>query len=97
MILRDNGGNYVGKWTIHGINIIKINADHERIFMKMISQYRRVEFDSIPIYIQPETPDWFIPTTKADFILRNLKKGGSIPTICPKISLENLVVSFSMH
>jgi MoaA/NifB/PqqE/SkfB family radical SAM enzyme len=52
----------------------------------MINQYRRVAFDSIPIYIQPETPDWFIPTAKGDFILRSLKKGGSIPTIAQKFN-----------
>jgi len=45
-----------------------------------------VEFDSIPIYIQPETPDWFIPTTKGDFILSNLKKGGSLPPIAQKFN-----------
>ena len=54
--------------------------------MKILDTYWRLKFDNIPIYIQPEKPDWFIPTTKGDFILRNLKKGGSLPTIAQKFN-----------
>ncbi|WAC07665.1 MAG: DUF5714 domain-containing protein [Thermodesulfobacteriota bacterium] len=54
--------------------------------MKILDSYRRLTFDTIPIYLQPEKPDWFIPTPKADFILRNLKRGGALPTIAQKFN-----------
>ena len=35
----------------------------------MISNYQRIVFNDIPVYIDSEKPDWFIPTQKSDFIL----------------------------
>jgi MoaA/NifB/PqqE/SkfB family radical SAM enzyme/ubiquinone/menaquinone biosynthesis C-methylase UbiE len=35
----------------------------------MITNYQRIVFNGIPVYIDSEKPDWFIPTPKSDFIL----------------------------
>ncbi len=43
-----------------------------------ICRYKRLEFDGVPIYIYPEKPDWFIPTERADYILRLLLAGKSV-------------------
>ncbi len=49
--------------------------------MKPLEPYRRFEFDNTPIYIDPEQPDWFIPTAQADFILDLVKKGEPLPAV----------------
>jgi MoaA/NifB/PqqE/SkfB family radical SAM enzyme/ubiquinone/menaquinone biosynthesis C-methylase UbiE len=43
-----------------------------------LESYETVSFENIPIYIHPEKPDWFIPTRRADFILRLLMDGTSV-------------------
>jgi len=44
--------------------------------MNLINQWQRVEFDSIPIYIRPDVPDWFVPNEAADHALVQLRKEG---------------------
>jgi len=40
--------------------------------------YERVEYNNIPVWVNPEKPDWFIPTKRADMVLRHLKKNMSV-------------------
>lgn len=54
--------------------------------MKLLCNYDRVEFEGTPIYVNAQKPDWFIPTSKADLILRMLKAGESIYTVALKYS-----------
>jgi MoaA/NifB/PqqE/SkfB family radical SAM enzyme/ubiquinone/menaquinone biosynthesis C-methylase UbiE len=36
----------------------------------ILSHWTRIEFDSCPIYVNGEKPDWFVPNSAADSILR---------------------------
>ena len=49
--------------------------------MEGIASYHRFEFKKTPIYIDPHQPDWFIPTAKADFIIRMAKEGAPISKV----------------
>lgn len=42
-----------------------------------LRQYRRLEHDGIGIYVQPDGPDWFVPSTMADRLLRTILKNGA--------------------
>ena len=54
--------------------------------MEPIASYHRLESEKIPIYINPEKPDWFIPTAKADFIIRMAKEGEPLSKVALKFS-----------
>jgi len=41
-------------------------------------RYKRIFHRNTPVYINPDEPDWFIPTARADSILVNLLKGSSV-------------------
>lgn len=42
------------------------------------NQWERIVYDGIPIYIQPDTPNWFVPNTAADSKIQNLN-GDAVP------------------
>ena len=52
--------------------------------MNPLEQYERFEYNNTPIYINPEQPDWFIPTAQADFILYLVKKGKSLSAVAAR-------------
>ena len=40
--------------------------------MNILSHWTRIEYDSCPIYVNPDKPDWFVPNSAADDILRDV-------------------------
>lgn len=54
----------------------------------MISNYQRIVFNDIPVYIDNEKPDWFIPTRKSDFILAKTIQNISHNEIAEQYSKE---------
>ncbi|MFO8013887.1 MAG: DUF5714 domain-containing protein [Phycisphaerae bacterium] len=40
-----------------------------------ITAWTRLESDGVPVYVQPERPDWFVPNAAADQILQSLAAG----------------------
>jgi MoaA/NifB/PqqE/SkfB family radical SAM enzyme/ubiquinone/menaquinone biosynthesis C-methylase UbiE len=55
-----------------------------RTSTKSANSYQRLVYRNVPIYINPGKPDWFIPTTRADLILRNLNSRKSVSTVALK-------------
>jgi SAM-dependent methyltransferase/organic radical activating enzyme len=49
-----------------------------------ISRWVRLESDGIPIYVAPDGPDWFVPTSAADGLLLEMQ-GGQHATASPAI------------
>lgn len=43
------------------------------------SQWTRIVFDDIPIYVQPDAPDWFVPNPPADSGLKALLPDEPVP------------------
>jgi MoaA/NifB/PqqE/SkfB family radical SAM enzyme/SAM-dependent methyltransferase len=43
----------------------------------MFEEWQRLEQDGIPVYVQPEKPDWFVPDHLADCLLQELQQGGN--------------------
>ncbi len=43
-----------------------------------LTAWTRLESDGVPVYVQPERPDWFVPNAAADRILQSLA-GGTTP------------------
>ena len=41
-----------------------------------VSQWTRMEFDGMAIYVRPDMPDWFVPNRAGDAVLRSLAGGG---------------------
>lgn len=41
-----------------------------------VSRWTRLEHDGTPVYIRPDTPDWFVPNTAGDTLLRFLAEKG---------------------
>ncbi|HIJ89460.1 MAG: DUF5714 domain-containing protein [Desulfobulbaceae bacterium] len=41
----------------------------------MFEEWQRLEQDGIPVYVQPEKPDWFVPDHEADCLLQELRHG----------------------
>ncbi|MFW6170053.1 MAG: DUF5714 domain-containing protein [Planctomycetota bacterium] len=41
-------------------------------------KWTRLEHDRTPIYVDAETPNWFVPNTAGDQLLRNLPRGASV-------------------
>jgi MoaA/NifB/PqqE/SkfB family radical SAM enzyme/SAM-dependent methyltransferase len=46
----------------------------------ILSSYQRVLFEQVPIYVRPDLPDWFVPTTKADELLQRITTGKRLDT-----------------
>ncbi|HIE07065.1 MAG TPA: methyltransferase domain-containing protein [Desulfarculaceae bacterium] len=42
-------------------------------------QWTRIEFDSIPVYVNRDHPDWFVPNLAGDQLLSSLAAGESYP------------------
>jgi len=47
--------------------------------MGSMTQWQRIEYDSTPIYIRPDAPDWFVPNRAADEALLRLIKNEEAP------------------
>jgi MoaA/NifB/PqqE/SkfB family radical SAM enzyme/ubiquinone/menaquinone biosynthesis C-methylase UbiE len=46
----------------------------------MVKEWQRIQFDSTPIYVRPDAPDWFVPNETADELLVELmRQGNDIP------------------
>ncbi|BBO90842.1 DUF5714 domain-containing protein [Desulfosarcina ovata] len=43
-----------------------------------LSQWKRLEFNDTPIYLQPELPLWIIPTTAGDAYIQRIQNGGAL-------------------
>jgi MoaA/NifB/PqqE/SkfB family radical SAM enzyme/SAM-dependent methyltransferase len=43
-----------------------------------LSPWQRLENDGTPIYLQPETPLWIVPTRAGDGLIQRVQKGGPI-------------------
>lgn len=41
----------------------------------MFEEWQRLAHDEIPIYVQPDKPDWFVPDHEADRLLQELQHG----------------------
>jgi MoaA/NifB/PqqE/SkfB family radical SAM enzyme/SAM-dependent methyltransferase len=54
--------------------------------IRQMAEWQRIEYESTPIYIRPEVPDWFVPNEAADQALAKL---WSREEICPEV--ENLL------
>jgi len=46
--------------------------------MTKITDWQRIEYDSIPIYVRPDIPDWFVPNQAADEALVEFEEKGQI-------------------
>ena len=44
--------------------------------MNLMTGWQRLEYDTTPIYIRPEVPDWFVPNQMADTALAKLLRHG---------------------
>ncbi len=44
-----------------------------------IAGWTRVEFEGTPIYLQADKPDWFVPNSAGDGLLRKIMSSGVIP------------------
>jgi MoaA/NifB/PqqE/SkfB family radical SAM enzyme/ubiquinone/menaquinone biosynthesis C-methylase UbiE len=45
---------------------------------KNIKKYKRLSYNGTSIYIDPEKPDWFIPTKNTDFLLQKINENNSL-------------------
>jgi len=43
-----------------------------------ISQWQRLEFEGLPIYLNPETPNWFVPNRQGDRLLCELIRDATV-------------------
>jgi 7,8-dihydro-6-hydroxymethylpterin dimethyltransferase len=49
--------------------------------MTLFTHYQRLEFEGTPIYVDPERPDWLVPSDRGDFLLRRLTRGRSAAAV----------------
>ena len=54
--------------------------------MDTVKYYDRFIFQDIPVYINPERPDWFVPFPKTDEFLQMLKQGRPITDVSSEYS-----------
>ncbi len=47
-------------------------------FKSNINRYVRCESRGVPVYVHPEKPDWFIPSTRSDSVLQDLLSGKTL-------------------
>ncbi len=45
-----------------------------------VKRLKRLQFDSVPVYVDPAKPDWFVPSSTSDLILRALGEGSMNPS-----------------
>ena len=43
-----------------------------------LNLWQRLEYDATPIYLQPETPLWMVPTRTGDDLIRRIQRGESL-------------------
>ena len=43
--------------------------------------YNRLEYEGLGIYVHPDYPDWFVPSSRADRLLRQVLAGGAAQTV----------------
>jgi len=46
--------------------------------LRCLGRYQRLEHDGIGIYVHPDDPDWFVPSSAADTTLQTLSNGSSL-------------------
>lgn len=49
--------------------------------MDLFTHYQRLEFEGTAIYVDPERPDWLVPSDRGDFLLRRLTGGKSLASV----------------
>ncbi|MCI5121440.1 MAG: hypothetical protein D3908_09685, partial [Candidatus Electrothrix sp. AUS4] len=49
--------------------------------MQWVTRLHRIEHAGIPVYIDQEKPDWFVPSTRTDDLLRSCQKHGNWSTV----------------
>jgi 7,8-dihydro-6-hydroxymethylpterin dimethyltransferase len=54
--------------------------------MSLLTHYQRLEFEGTPIYVDPEQPDWLVPTDRGDFVLRRVTRGKSFAAVASEYS-----------
>lgn len=50
--------------------------------MNILLDWARMEFEGCPVYINPGTPDWFVPNSAADFLIRKTLEQHAIVASC---------------
>jgi len=48
--------------------------------------YQRLAVNAVPLYVNPEMPDWIIPTAEADYVLQRLQNGESASALAAACS-----------
>ena len=49
---------------------------------KSMNEWKRIEYNKVPLYIRPDVPDWFVPNQAGDLLLTEwLKNGKTTPEI----------------
>jgi len=43
-----------------------------------LRQYKRLEHGGLAIYVHPDCPDWFVPSSRADRLLKSVLERGSL-------------------
>lgn len=46
--------------------------------MSIVEGWKRIEFETTPIYVRPDAPDWFVPNREADRALARLLEEGHL-------------------
>ena len=62
-----------------GYDPLRLESEMEKLVC-----YKRFEYKKIPIYINGNKPDWFVPTNNADYVLGLLKENNDISSAVSK-------------
>ncbi|WP_319780838.1 DUF5714 domain-containing protein [Maridesulfovibrio sp.] len=54
-----------------------------------ISEWTRITHDKTPVYIRPESPDWFVPTPAGDKLLSSMLENSGKTSTPLKLSIED--------
>lgn len=57
---------------------MKKNCYYSSMWEEIFKEWQRLEFNEVPIYVNPEKPDWFVPNNTADQVLQQLAKGKEV-------------------
>ncbi len=56
--------------------------------LEYIHQWKRLSWEGIPIYVFPEGPDWLVPSTSGDALLRQLARDGDAREVLAQLSVS---------
>ncbi len=59
----------------------------------LLANWRRLEFDGVPVYLCPDRPDWFVPNRAGDRLLRHLPSSSPIHDSRESRFLERFAVA----